>query len=406
MALIVQKYGGSSVANAERIKNVARRVIKTKKAGNQVVVVVSAMGDMTDDLIALSEQLAKNPNDREMDMLLSTGEQVSVALLAMAIEEMGQSAVSMTGPQLGILTDQFHTRARIQDINTNRIRQALKQGQIVIAAGFQGKTASGEITTLGRGGSDLTAVALTKALKAKHCEIYTDVDGIYTTDPRIVPEAKKIDVISYDEILELASLGAKVMHSRSIEVGKRFNIPIYVRNSMNEREGTLITKENKRMEDIVVSGAALNEDEAKITLFGVPDRPGTAAKIFKDIADGKVNVDMIIQNKTETGKTDVSFTVFKSELARAIKTVEKIADEVGADRVSCDKNIAKLSIVGIGMRSHTGIASKMFSALAKKKINIDMISTSEIKVSCVISGDKGKEALRAVHAAFSLGKKR
>ena len=405
MALIVQKYGGSSVANAERIKNVARRVVKTKKAGNQVVVVVSAMGDMTDDLIALSEQLTKNASDREMDMLLSTGEQVSVALLAMAIEEMGQPAISMTGPQLGILTDQFHTRARIQDINTERIKRALKDGQIVIAAGFQGKTASGEITTLGRGGSDLTAVALAKALKAKHCEIYTDVDGIYTTDPRIVPDAKKIDVISYDEILELASLGAKVMHSRSIEVGKRFNIPIYVRNSMNEREGTLITKETKKMEDIEVSGAALNEDEAKITLFGIPDRPGTAAKIFKDLADGKVNIDMIIQNKTETGKTDLSFTVFKSELNRAIKTVEKIADEVGADRVSCDKNISKLSIVGIGMRSHTGIASKMFTALAKKKINIDMISTSEIKVSCVISGDKGKEALRAVHAAFNLGKR-
>lgn len=406
MGLIVQKYGGSSVANAERIKNVARRVIKTKKAGNQVVVVVSAMGDMTDDLITLSEQLTKNPSDREMDMLLSTGEQVSVALLAMAIEEMGQPAISMTGPQLGILTDHFHSRARIQDINTVRIRKALKDGQIVIAAGFQGKTASGEITTLGRGGSDLTAVALAKALKAKHCEIYTDVDGIYTTDPRIVPDAKKIDVISYDEILELASLGAKVMHSRSIEVGKRFNIPIYVRNSMNEREGTLITKENKKMEDIVVSGAALNEDEAKITLFGVPDRPGTAAKIFKDLADGKVNIDMIIQNKTETGKTDVSFTVLKSELNRAIKTVESIADNVGADRVSCDKNISKLSIVGIGMRSHTGIASKMFTALAKKKINIDMISTSEIKVSCVVSGDKGKEALRAVHAAFNLGVKR
>lgn len=405
MSLIVQKYGGSSVANAERIKNVARRVIKTKKAGNQVVVVVSAMGDMTDDLITLSEQLTKSPSDREMDMLLSTGEQVSVALLAMAIEEMGQPAISMTGPQLGILTDQFHTRARIQDINTDRIRKALKEGQIVIAAGFQGKTADGEITTLGRGGSDLTAVALAKALKAKHCEIYTDVDGIYTTDPRIVPEARKIDVISYDEILELASLGAKVMHSRSIEVGKRFNIPIYVRNSMNEREGTLITKETKKMEDIEVSGAALNEDEAKITLFGIPDRPGTAAKIFKDLADGKVNIDMIIQNKTETGKTDLSFTVFKSELNRAIKTVESIADNVGADRVSCDKNISKLSIVGIGMRSHTGIASKMFTALAKKKINIDMISTSEIKVSCVVSGDKGKDALRAVHAAFNLGRK-
>ena len=406
MSLIVQKYGGSSVANAERIKNVARRVVKTKKAGNQVVVVVSAMGDMTDDLIALSEQLSKNPNNREMDMLLSTGEQVSMSLLAMAIEELGHPAISFTGPQVGITTDMHHSKARIQNINGERIKKALKEGKIVIAAGFQGQTESGEITTLGRGGSDLTAVALAKALNAKHCEIYTDVDGIFTTDPRIVPEARKIDVISYDEILEMASLGAKVMHSRSIEVGKRFNVPIYVRNSMNEREGTLITKETKKMEDIVVSGAALNEDEAKITLFGVPDRPGTAAKIFKDIADSQVNVDMIIQNKTETGKTDVSFTVFKSELTRAIKTVEKIADEVGADRVSCDKNIAKLSIVGIGMRSHTGIASKMFSALAKKKINIDMISTSEIKVSCVIDGNKGKEALRVVHAAFGLGGKR
>ncbi len=406
MALIVQKYGGSSVANAERIRNVAKRVIKTKKAGNKVVVVVSAMGDMTDDLITLSEQITKNPSDREMDMLLSTGEQVSVALLAMAIEEMGHPAISMTGPQVGIMTDTHHSKARIENIKGSRIKAALKEGKIVIAAGFQGQTATGEITTLGRGGSDLTAVALAKALDAKHCEIYTDVDGIYTTDPRIVPDAQKIDVISYDEILELASLGAKVMHSRSIEVGKRFNVPIYVRNSMNDREGTLITKENKKMEDIVVSGAALNEDEAKITLFGIPDRPGVAAKIFKDIADGNVNVDMIIQNKTETGKTDLSFTVYKSELSRALKTLEKIADEVGADRVSCDKNIAKLSIVGIGMRSHTGIASKMFSALAKKKINIDMIATSEIKVSCVIDGNKGKEALRVVHEAFGLGKKR
>lgn len=406
MGLIVQKYGGSSVANAERIRNVAKRVIKTKKAGNKVVVVVSAMGDMTDDLITLSEQITKNPSDREMDMLLSTGEQVSVALLAMAIEEMGHPAISMTGPQVGIMTDTHHSKARIENINGARIKAALKEGKIVIAAGFQGQTAAGEITTLGRGGSDLTAVALAKALDAKHCEIYTDVDGIYTTDPRIVPDAQKIDVISYDEILELASLGAKVMHSRSIEVGKRFNVPIYVRNSMNDREGTLITKENKKMEDIVVSGAALNEDEAKITLFGIPDRPGVAAKIFKDIADGNVNVDMIIQNKTETGKTDLSFTVYKSELSRALKTLEKIADEVGADRVSCDKNIAKLSIVGIGMRSHTGIASKMFSALAKKKINIDMIATSEIKVSCVIDGDKGKEALRVVHAAFGLGTKK
>lgn len=405
MALIVQKYGGSSVANVERIQNVAKRIVKARKAGNQVVVVVSAMGDMTDDLVTLAEKITKNPSDREMDMLLSTGEQVSVALLAMAIEDLGHPAVSFTGAQVGITTDKYHSKARIQNVNGERIKKALKEGKVVIAAGFQGQTESGEITTLGRGGSDLTAVALAIALKAKQCEIYTDVDGIYTTDPRIVPDARKIKVISYDEILELASLGAKVMHSRSIEVGKRFNMPIYVRNSMNDREGTLITKENKKMEAIVVSGVALNVDEAKITLFGIPDKPGTAAKIFKDIADGQVNVDMIIQNKTETGKTDISFTVYKSELTRALKTLEKIAEDVGADRVSCDKDVAKLSVVGIGMRSHTGIASKMFSALAKKKINIDMISTSEIKVSCVIDGAKGKEALRVVHEAFGLGRK-
>ncbi len=405
MSLIVQKYGGSSVANAEKILRVAQRVVKTKKAGNNVVVVVSAMGDMTDDLIDLSKQINPDPEEREMDMLLATGEQVSIALLAMAIHKLGHEAVSFTGPQVGIITDEFHSKARIQNISPDRIKKALAQGKIVIVAGFQGQTPSGEITTLGRGGSDLTAVALAVALKAKHCEIYTDVDGIYTADPRVIPEASKMDVATYDEILELASLGAKVMHSRSIEVGKKFNMPIWVCNSHKEVKGTLITKENKKMEEVVVSGVALAEDEAKITLFRVPDRPGVAAKVFQTLADANVNVDMIIQNKTQTNSTDISFTVFKNELTKAMKVVKANARKLGVKDVACDENIAKVSIVGIGMRSHSGIASKMFSTLAKNKINIDMISTSEIKISVVVAGDKGKLAAQTIHKAFGLGKK-
>lgn len=405
MALIVQKYGGSSVANAEKILRVAQRVIKTKQAGNKVVVVVSAMGDMTDDLITLADQINKDPAEREMDMLLSTGEQVSIALLAMAVHKLGHEAVSFTGSQVGIITDEFHSKARIQNISAERIKQALAQGKIVIVAGFQGQTPSGEITTLGRGGSDLTAVALAVALKAKHCEIYTDVDGIYTADPRVIPEARKMDRVTYDEILELASLGAKVMHSRSIEVGKKFNMPIWVCNSHKEIKGTLITKENKKMEEVVVNGVALAEDEAKITLFRVSDRPGVAAKVFQTLADANVNVDMIIQNKTQTNSTDISFTVFKNELVKALKVVKAAMKKVGATNVTCDENIAKVSIVGIGMRSHSGIASKMFSTLAKNKINIDMISTSEIKISVVVAGDKGKLAAKVIHKAFGLDKK-
>ena len=406
MDLIVQKYGGSSVANAERIKRVARRVVGEKKKGHRLVVVVSALGDTTDELVELARSISKNPNEREMDMLLATGEQVSVALLAMAIHQLGVKAISFTGPQVGILTDCFHTKARIQDIRTDRIQKALREGYIVIVAGFQGKTAGGEITTLGRGGSDLTAVALAKALRAERCEIYTDVDGVYTADPRVVPDARMIRQISYDEILELASLGAKVMHSRSVEVGKKFNVPIYVRHSQRNGRGTLITKETKKMEDIVVSGVALTEDEAKITLYQVPDRPGVAAKIFARLAQANVNIDMIIQNKTQTRTTDLSFTVFKNELHRALPVVRAAARAVAARNVACDENIAKVSVVGVGMRSHSGIASRMFGALARKKINIDMISTSEIKISCVVEGKKGKEALRAVHRAFNLGKGR
>ncbi|HPW76779.1 MAG TPA: aspartate kinase [Candidatus Omnitrophota bacterium] len=405
MALIVQKYGGSSVANSEKIMRVARRVILTKKAGHKVVVVVSAMGDMTDDLIKLAEQINKNPEDRERDMLLATGEQVSISLLAMAIHKLGHKAVSFTGPQVGIITDAFHSKAHIQNISPGRIRKALEAGKIVIVAGFQGKTRDGEITTLGRGGSDLTAVALAAALRASCCEIYTDVDGIFTSDPRVIADAKKIDQITYDEILELASLGAKVVHSRAVEVGKKFNMPIWVCNSHKNIRGTLITKETKKMEEVVVSGVALAEDEAKITLFRVPDRPGVAAKIFQALADANVNVDMIIQNKTQTNSTDISFTVYKNELAKAIKVVQDNARKLGIKDIVCDENIAKVSIVGIGMRSHSGVASKMFSTLAKHKVNIDMISTSEIKISVVVAGDKGKVAARAIHKAFGLGKK-
>ena len=402
MSLIVQKYGGSSVANAEKILRVAQRIVRTRKAGNKVVVVVSAMGDMTDDLITLADKINKNPKEREMDMLLATGEQVSIALLAMAIHKLGYEAVSFTGPQVGIITDTFHSKAHIQDISPGRIRKALSAGKIVIVAGFQGQTLEGEITTLGRGGSDLTAVALAVALKARHCEIYTDVDGIYTADPRVIPDAGKIDIVTYDEILELASLGAKVMHSRSIEVGKKFNMPIWVCNSCKDVKGTLITKENKAMEEVVVSGVALADDEAKITLFRVADRPGVAAKVFQTLADANINVDMIIQNKTKTHSTDISFTVFKNELQKALKVVKDNAKKLGVGEVASDENIAKVSVVGIGMRSHSGIASRMFSVLAENRINIEMISTSEIKISVAIDEKYLELAVRVLHRAFGL----
>jgi aspartate kinase len=404
VALIVQKFGGSSVANPERIRNVARRVVETRRKGHELVVVVSALGDTTDELIDLASQITDRPDEREMDMLLSTGEQVSVALLAMAIHELGHRAISFTGPQVGILTDKAHTKARIVDINTDRIQQAIRKSAIVIVAGFQGQTPDQEITTLGRGGSDLTAVALAKALRAKVCEIYTDVDGVYTADPRIVKDAKKLDIISYDEMLELASLGAQVMQARSVEVGKKFDVPILVRSSLNHSSGTLITKEVRSMENVLIRGVAVNDNEAKITIFGVPDRPGVASRIFKIIADQNVNVDMIIQNKTKTNTTDLSFTVFKTDLKRTLAAIGKAVKAVKAKGFECDENVAKVSIVGVGMRSHSGVASKMFGALAAKKINIDMISTSEIKISCVIARKKGREAVQALHREFGLGK--
>jgi aspartate kinase len=401
-SVLVQKFGGSSVGSPELIERVAERVIAAKRKGYRVVVVVSAMADTTDELEALAARISKNPPEREMDMLLSSGEQISIALLAMAIHTRGEKAISFTGPQVGIMTDRSHTKAKIIGIDARRVEKALRAGKIVIVAGFQGRTQEDEITTLGRGGSDLTAVALAKALQAETCEIYTDVEGIYTTDPRIEPRARKIKTISYDEMLEMASLGAQVMQARSVEVGKKYNVPILVRSSLNTKEGTLITKEDRSMESVIVRGVTLTANEAKVTIFSVPDKPGVAAKIFKHFAEKDINVDMIIQNKTATQATDISFTVFKKDLKRAMPVVREAARLVHAKGASFDGKIAKVSIVGIGMRSHSGVASAMFSALAKKKINIEMISTSEIKVSVVVKQSKGKEAVRAIHQAFKL----
>ena len=404
MSLIVQKYGGSSVANPERIKGVALRVVAQRRKGDNVVVVVSALGDTTDELIELSRKITNHPAEREMDMLISTGEQISVSLLAMAIHQLGEEAISFTGAQVGILTDGAHTRARIVAINTKRIEEQLRRGKIVIVAGFQGVTMNQEITTLGRGGSDLTAVALAKALKASMCEIYTDVDGVYTADPRIVPNARKLDRISYDEMLEMASLGAQVMQTRSMEVAKKFEVPMHIRSSFNNRQGTLITREVKAMEEIFVSGVTLNKQEAKVTICDVPDKPGLAAKIFRELGDGNIVVDMIIQNVSRTGATDVSFTVPKEQLHKALEVSRKVARRIQAGGVSYAEDIAKVSVVGVGMRSHSGIAAKMFQALASKRINIDMISTSEIKISCVIKKQHAERAVKAIHQVFELSK--
>ena len=404
MALIVQKYGGSSVASPERIKRVAERICRTRKAGHQVVVVVSAMGDNTDDLLSLAAQVSGNPPEREVDMLLATGEQVSAALLAMAAQAMGVKAVSMTGAQVGIVTDRAHRNARIMDVSAQRIKEALAKGCVVIVTGFQGITPDHEITTLGRGGSDLTAVALSSALKAKVCEIYTDVEGIYTADPRVVPNARKLPTISYDEMLELASLGAQVMQARSMEMAMKYNVPLHVRSSFSRRTGTIISKEVKAMEQVVVSGVSLQKDEAKVTICDVPDRPGIAATIFKRISDVNVNVDMIVQNVSRTGLTDVSFTVSRSDLKKVLRAARRVAGEVKAGRVIHDDGIAKISVVGLGMRSHSGIAAKMFQALAKESVNIGMISTSEIKISCIIAKAQAAKAVKTIHDVFELGK--
>ncbi|MDD5730546.1 MAG: aspartate kinase [Candidatus Omnitrophica bacterium] len=402
--LVVQKYGGSSVANPDRIKNVARRVVSYKKKGCDLVVVVSALGDTTDELIELAEKISNNPPKREMDMLLSTGEQISVALLAMAIHKLGYEAISFTGSQVGIITDTSHTKARIVKIGSEKIHEELKKGKIVIVAGFQGMTPDMDITTLGRGGSDLTAVALAKTLSADECEIYTDVEGIYTTDPRIEPEARKIKEITYDEMLEMASLGAQVMQARSIEVAKKFNVPIHVRSSFADNPGTMIIKEVKHMEDVLVTGITLTKNESKITICNVPDKPGIAAKIFNALSSGGINVDMIVQNVSHTRLTDISFTVPKSDAQEAIKLTKKAARDIGGLETVEDDDIARISIVGVGMKTHSGVAGKMFETLADNKINIEMISTSEISISCIIKKKYAESAVKALHKAFGLSK--
>lgn len=401
--LIVQKFGGSSVANVERIQAVARRVVSYKKKGCDLVVVVSALGDTTDELIELAGKITSDPSEREMDMLLSTGEQISVALLAMAVHKLGQEAISFTGGQVGIITDGNYTKARITRINANNIKEQLKAGRIVIVAGFQGISINQDITTLGRGGSDLTAVALATTLGADECEIYTDVDGIYTTDPRIEPKAKMIKAITFDEMLEMASLGAQVMQPRSIEVAKKFNMPLHVRSSFSENSGTVILKEVTRMEDALITGITLNKSEAKITVCDVPDRPGGAAQLFKQLSIGGVSVDMIVQNVSHTRTTDISFTVSKANAHRVIKVTKRAAARIGAGDIILDENIARVAVVGIGMKSHPGVAAKMFDTLARNKINIEMISTSDISISCIIQKKFAEKAVRSLHKNFGLG---
>ena len=403
MGLIVQKFGGTSVGNPERIKNVAKRVAEYRARGDSVVVIVSAMSGVTDNLIKLAKEIMPLPNEREMDMLLATGEQQTIALTAIALQALNVPAISLTGAQAGITTDGVHTKAKIHNITPKKVHELLKQGNVVIVAGFQGETPEGQITTLGRGGSDLTAIALAAALKADLCQIYTDVDGVYTADPRIVPTAKKLTEISYDEMLELASLGAKVMQSRSVEFAKKFGVIFEVRSSLNDNPGTIVKEETKSMEGVVVRGVALDKNQAKVTLVGVPDKPGVAAKIFKALGDAAVNVDMIVQNISHgsgTPQTDISFTVEKADLLKAQKVIDSLKAKVGLRDVITAEKIGKLSIVGVGMKSHTGVAGKLFETLADSGVNIDMISTSEIKISVVIDLAKGEAAMKAIHSAF------
>jgi aspartate kinase len=401
--IIVQKFGGTSVADAYRIHLAARRAIRAKLAGNQVVIVVSAMGQTTDRLVELAYQVSRKPAKREMDMLLATGEQVSIALMAMAIHEAGHEAISMTGAQLGMLTDQTHTRARIRSIETGRIRGMLDNGRMVIAAGFQGVTSEFDITTLGRGGSDTTAVALAAALQADMCEIYTDVDGVYTADPRIVPEARRIDAISYDEMLELASLGAGVMHPRSIELGKKYGVVIHVRSSFTDNPGTIIMGQPKGMEDVVVRGATIKRDVGRVTFVGLPNQLGIAADIFNQLAGQQIVIDDIIQNIHDGGKKiTISFTVDGAHLGEAQAIAELIGQRFGAAAVDVSGELCRVSVVGVGMRSHSGVAAKMFNALAIDGIPIENISTSEIVISVLVRREDGERALKALHRAFAL----
>lgn len=403
MALIVQKFGGTSVGNTDRIKNVARRVAGYRAQGDQVVVVVSAMSGVTDGLIKLAKEITQLPSEREMDMLLATGEQTTIALTAMALHALDLPAVSLTGAQAGIVTDGVHSKAKIQNITPKRIHELLNAGNVVIVAGFQGQTTEGHITTLGRGGSDLTAIALAAALGADLCQIYTDVDGVYTADPRIVKTARKLPEVAYDEMLELASLGAKVMQSRSVEFAKKFGVVFEVRSSLNDNPGTIVKEETESMENVVIRGVTFDKNQAKVTLGAVPDHPGAASRIFKALAVLNLNVDMIVQTSSHGAgvkTTDISFTLDKPDLPKALITLQGLQKEIGFADLVADENIGKLSIVGVGMRSHSGVAAKMFETLATHQINIDMISTSEIKISVVIELNRGEEALRVVHEAF------
>lgn len=405
MALIVQKYGGTSVGNPERIEKVAEKVIKWRNEGHDLVVVVSAMSGETNRLIDLAKTIDPNPVPRELDVMISTGEQVTIALLAMAIEKRGIPARSYTGAQVHILTDSAFNKARIVEIDDKRMRDDLAKGRVVVVAGFQGVDDQGNITTLGRGGSDTTAVALAAALKADECQIYTDVDGVYTTDPRVVPEARRLDRITFEEMLEMASLGSKVLQIRSVEFAGKYNVPLRVLSSFAEGGGTLITYEEEGMEEPLISGIAFNRDEAKLTIVGVPDQPGVAYRILGPVGEANIEVDMIIQNVGEDGTTDFTFTVHRNDYNKALSILERTAKELGAREVLGDNKIVKISLVGVGMRSHAGIASNMFKTLAQENINIRMISTSEIKISVVVDEKYLELAVRALHSAFGLDKK-
>ena len=403
MALLVQKYGGSSVADAPKIMNVARRVAENAP-GNQMIVVVSAMGKTTDGLLTLARQISTTPDLREMDMLLSTGEQVTIALLALALQSLGLKARSFTGPQVGMRTDHSHTQARITQIDTDRVRRALDAGDVAVVAGFQGLSDEDEITTLGRGGSDLTAVALAAALKADVCEIYTDVDGVYTADPNVVPDARKLARVAYDEMLELASLGAKVLQTRSVEFARKYGVTVHVRSTFRPDPGTLVTKEETGMEQALVTSVTHDRSQAKISILRVPDRPGIAARVFGAIAASNIVVDMIVQNISQDGYTDMSYTLPRGDHARAIAELNEVVREIGARGIVHNERVAKVSIVGVGMRSHSGVASTMFATLAREGINIQMISTSEIAISCVIEDKYAELAVRSLHDAFEVAK--
>jgi aspartate kinase len=402
MALIVQKYGGTSVGSPGRIVAISKRILETQHAGNSVVAVVSAMSGVTDNLIRLARDVSPHPSDREMDMLLATGEQTTIALVAMAIEAQGGRAVSLTGAQAGIRTDGIHTKAKIANISPRQIRKYLADGLICIVAGFQGQTIAGSITTLGRGGSDLTAIAIAAALRADNCEIYTDVDGIYTCDPRVVPAARKIDEIAYDELLEMAGSGSKVMQSRSVEFAKKFRVPFEVRSSFNTNRGTIVKEETPGLESVVVRGVSIERKQAKVTITHVPDHPGAASQIFTTLAEAQIIIDVIVQNVSAHGSTDISFTLAADELEKLGPTLDRVVGEIGAGKVIKKGGIAKLSVVGIGMRSHTGVAARLFEALAAGGINIQMISTSEIKIAVIIDEAQIEDAARLAHAAFGL----